>query len=67
MNFGIGELIMIGAIMLIVFGAGKVPVIARDLGQGIREFKKALNAPDDEFPDRPSAVKKKGSVKRSKK
>ncbi|SDO77953.1 Sec-independent protein translocase subunit TatA/TatB [Selenomonas ruminantium] len=52
--FGIGvpELILILVVGLIVFGPGKLPEVARSLGKGIREFKKAtsvfsqaLNAP----------------------
>jgi len=40
-NFGGGELILILAIVLILFGAKKLPELAKGLGQGIREFKKA--------------------------
>jgi len=40
---GFGELIMILLIVFLLFGAGKIPKIARDLGSGIREFKKALS------------------------
>jgi sec-independent protein translocase protein TatA len=67
MNFGFGELVMIGAIVLIVFGAGKVPVIARELGQGIRDFKKALNNPGDELLKKPVPVKSKASLAAAKK
>ncbi len=43
--FGIGvpELILILVVGLIVFGPGKLPEVARSLGKGIREFKKATN------------------------
>lgn len=40
---GFGELIMILLIVFLLFGAGRIPKIARDLGSGIREFKKALS------------------------
>jgi sec-independent protein translocase protein TatA len=40
---GIGELIVIFLIVLLIFGAGKIPKIAKDLGTGIRDFKKAMN------------------------
>ena len=52
--FGIGvpELILILVVGLIVFGPGKLPEVARSLGKGVREFKRAtsvfsqaLNAP----------------------
>ena len=40
-NLGGGEIILILAIILILFGAKKLPELARGLGQGIKEFKKA--------------------------
>jgi sec-independent protein translocase protein TatA len=43
--FGIGmpELIIILVIILIIFGAGKLPEIGSALGKGIKNFKKAIN------------------------
>ena len=35
------ELVLILAVVLILFGAKKLPELARGLGQGIKEFKKA--------------------------
>ena len=37
------EIILILAVVLILFGAKKLPELAKGLGQGIREFKKASN------------------------
>ena len=42
-NLGGGEIILILALVLILFGAKKLPELARGLGQGIREFKKATD------------------------
>lgn len=43
--FGLGatELIIILALVLIVFGAGKLPQIAGSLGKGMRNFKDAVD------------------------
>jgi sec-independent protein translocase protein TatA len=35
------EIVLILAVVLLLFGATKLPKLARGLGQGIREFKKA--------------------------
>jgi len=40
-NLGGGEIILILALILILFGAKKLPELAKGLGQGIKEFKKA--------------------------
>jgi len=42
-NLGGGEIILILAIVLILFGAKKLPELAKGLGQGIKEFKKATH------------------------
>jgi sec-independent protein translocase protein TatA len=42
-NLGSGEIILILAIVLILFGAKKLPELARGLGQGIKEFKQATD------------------------
>lgn len=39
---GGGELILILVIVLILFGAKRIPEIAQGLGRGIREFKKSV-------------------------
>ncbi len=45
--FGTGELIVILCIILVLFGGQKLPEVARSLGKGIREFKKACYEPDE--------------------
>ena len=42
-SFGIPELIIIFLVLLLVFGAKRIPQIARGIGKGIREFKDATN------------------------
>jgi TatA/E family protein of Tat protein translocase len=51
--FGIGplELFLIIVLALIVFGPGKIPEIARQLGRTVREFKKASSALTHDFKD----------------
>ncbi len=48
--FGIGmpELIIIFIIILIIFGAGKLPEIGAGIGKGIRNFKKATSEADNQ-------------------
>ena len=47
-NLGGGEIILILALILILFGAKKLPELARGLGQGIKEFKKgAAETPEE--------------------
>lgn len=41
-NVSFGEILIILAVTLLVFGAKRIPEIARGLGQGIREFQGAL-------------------------
>ncbi len=41
LRFGMGELVIILLIVLVLFGASRLPAIARALGKSIKEFKKA--------------------------
>lgn len=45
------ELILILLIVLVLFGASKLPQLGRGLGQGIRNFKRGLNDGDRESDD----------------
>src|SRR3989440_10104637 len=48
-NLGGGEIILILAVVLILFGAKKLPELAKGLGTGIKEFKKATREETDEL------------------
>jgi sec-independent protein translocase protein TatA len=48
-NLGGGEIILILAVVLLMFGAKKLPELAKGLGQGIKEFKKATRDVTDEM------------------
>ncbi len=49
--FGIGmpELLIILVIILVIFGAGKLPEIGSALGKGIRGFKKSVSETENEI------------------
>ena len=51
--FGLGfpELLIILIIAFFVFGANKLPEIGKDLGKGIRSFKKAISETENEHID----------------
>ena len=46
-GLGIGELVVILVIVMIIFGAGKLPDIGEGLGRGIRNFRKQIKTPDE--------------------
>jgi sec-independent protein translocase protein TatA len=46
-GLGVTELIIILVIVLIMFGAGKLPEIGDGIGRGIRNFRKAVKTPDE--------------------
>jgi len=46
-SIGMPELLVILVIVLIIFGAGKLPEIGSAIGKGIRNFKKATHEPDE--------------------
>jgi sec-independent protein translocase protein TatA len=47
-NIGPGELLIIGLIALLLFGAGRIADIGKGLGQGISNFKKGLREADED-------------------
>lgn len=46
---GGGQIILILIIVLVLFGAKKIPELAKGLGKGINEFKKATREVSDEI------------------
>ena len=45
------EMVVIAIVILLLFGANKLPELAKGLGQGIREFKGAVDGVKDEIND----------------
>jgi sec-independent protein translocase protein TatA len=46
-NFGITEIILILAILLFLFGARKIPDLAKAIGKAIKDFRKEIKDPDN--------------------
>lgn len=59
-NLGLPEMLVIGAAALLVFGPKKLPELAKSLGKGIRDFKKAVDGSGDE-PETPASTDSKSS------
>jgi sec-independent protein translocase protein TatA len=56
------ELVIILAVVLLLFGAKRLPEMARSLGRSSREFKKGLKEGADEDDDEAAAKDKKSEV-----
>ena len=51
---GFSEMLVIAAAALLIFGPKRLPELAKGLGKGIRDFKKALEGGDDEDSKAPT-------------
>lgn len=51
--FGLGtqELLIILVLVMIIFGAGKLPQVGGALGKGLRNFKKGMNETDEDVEE----------------
>ncbi|MEE2709037.1 MAG: twin-arginine translocase TatA/TatE family subunit [Gemmatimonadota bacterium] len=63
-GFGIWELIIILVIVMVLFGAKRLPELAKGLGQGITEFKKAQKSTEDEPPSAQTTSTEAGNTKK---
>ncbi len=49
-GLGVQELLLIGLLILLIFGGRKIPELMRGLGQGLKEFKKASTLDNEKEP-----------------
>ena len=50
-QFSFTEILLILVVVMILFGAGRLPEIGRSLGEGIRNFKKALSGEEEKVKE----------------
>ena len=50
-NLGTGEIILIVAVILLLFGGRKIPELMRGLGKGVKSFKQGMNEVEKEIKD----------------
>lgn len=57
MGLGLGpfELVLIFVVLLLLFGAKRLPELAQGMGKGIRDFKRAVNGLDESSMQQPNA------------
>jgi len=56
------ELLIVLAIVVLLFGAKKIPDLAKGMGKGIKDFKKAIKDDDDDTKELVSKDEKKVEV-----
>jgi sec-independent protein translocase protein TatA len=55
-GLGVGEMLLIALALMLLFGAKKIPLIARGIGEGIRNFKGEIGSRDREQDEDPAAL-----------
>ncbi|HEY9487638.1 MAG TPA: twin-arginine translocase TatA/TatE family subunit [Chryseosolibacter sp.] len=56
MGLGMQELLLIGLVILIFFGAKKIPEFMKGLGRGVREFKDGIKEVEKDVESTPKAT-----------
>ena len=59
--FGLPELLIILVVLLLIFGARRLPEIGASLGRGIRTFKTSVTGEDEQKPEDEASVTTKNS------
>jgi sec-independent protein translocase protein TatA len=60
-SFGLPELLIILAIVVLLFGVGRIGKIAGELGKGIRSFRDGLKTNEEDKDDKKDDVEKKSN------
>ena len=63
MSLGPWEIVIIVLVIIIVFGGKRIPELARELGRGLKEFRKTTNVIKDEVNATAEDVKSSVDVK----
>lgn len=61
-NLGVPELMVILLIVVVIFGASRLPQLGKGLGEGIRNFKAGMKGGDEEPKAEPPAGKNDGGA-----
>lgn len=62
-RIGATELIIILIIILLLFGATRIPQLAGSIGKGMREFRKAISGAGEEPKEEAKGERKRGKAK----
>jgi sec-independent protein translocase protein TatA len=68
MEIGWTQILLVLLIVLILFGAKRIPEVMKSMGQGVKEFKKAakdITSDDTDASDKPTAAAPKDETKKS--
>lgn len=57
MSLGLPQLLLVLVLILIVFGAGKLPKVMGDLGKGVRSLKEGMSGDDEEGDKKKESTK----------
>ena len=61
-RIGFQEILIIFFILILLFGARKIPELARGMGQGIKEFRKGIKEGEDALNEEPPPTSQAGST-----
>ncbi|MCI6617773.1 MAG: twin-arginine translocase TatA/TatE family subunit [Prevotella sp.] len=52
MNIGLPEILLVAFVVLLFFGAKRIPELMKGLGKGVKSFKDGMNSVEEELKDR---------------